>query len=207
MRSTAIRVTDPAATFRRKLSLTVAPSAQTASQPESAAETADHARRLAEVRAAADRPGFVVSDVESRIGATYTAETIRALQARHPRVHFVWIMGADNLGGFHRWRGWTDIMARIPVAVIARPGGSVRARLSRAAGRYRWARIDPREAAALPDLPPPVWTYLNAPLNPASSTALRAAQSKGGQSKKVQSRGSQRSGGPLRALMARLRGP
>jgi nicotinate-nucleotide adenylyltransferase len=63
---------------------------------------------------------MVVSDFETRVGTTWTIDTLRALKLRHPGVHFVWLMGSDNLANFHCWRGWTDIMRMMPVAVIAR---------------------------------------------------------------------------------------
>ena len=39
----------------------------------------------------------------------YTYDTVRTLIARCPGVHFVWIMGADNLRSFHRWQKWRAI--------------------------------------------------------------------------------------------------
>jgi nicotinate-nucleotide adenylyltransferase len=132
-------------------------------------------RRMAHVWQAADAPRMVVSDVERRLGTTFTADTVAALVTRHPEVKFVWLMGADNLLGFHRWRGWEDIMRLLPVAVVARPGDSLRARLGRAATRFPGARLPEHAARALVETPPPAWVYLTAPLHPVSSTALRGA--------------------------------
>ena len=71
-------------------------------------ETSPLSDRLAETKRLAGR-GDIVADSESRLQAVYTIDTVRILQARYPGVRFVWIMGADNLAGFHRWRGWTDL--------------------------------------------------------------------------------------------------
>jgi nicotinate-nucleotide adenylyltransferase len=131
-------------------------------------------KRLASAHAQARGPRMIVSDLESRIGAVYTLDTLRVLKARFPGVHFVWIMGADNLAGFHRWRGWAEIMRSVPVAVVARPGALMESRFSPAARRFAWARRSSREGALLPYLDPPAWAYFRAPLNAASSTALRA---------------------------------
>ena len=88
-------------------------------------DSAPLAERMASARAVAARtvsgPAMIVSDVESRIGTRWTIDTLRALTARHPGVRFVWLIGSDNLATFHRWRGWTDNMRTLPVAVIARP--------------------------------------------------------------------------------------
>ncbi|MBE7217018.1 MAG: nicotinate-nucleotide adenylyltransferase [Caulobacteraceae bacterium] len=137
-------------------------------------ETASLPERMASARSQARGPSMIVSDAETRLGSPYTLDTVLALKARFPRVRFVWIMGADNLGAFHRWRGWTQIMRELPVAVIARPGALLLSRTAPMARRFASARRPSREAPALADMAPPAWIYLRAPLNPASSTALRA---------------------------------
>ena len=74
---------------------------------KSRSETADLAERVAQAKALARGPGMIVSDLESRLGSAYTIDTVRALKARFPGVKFVWIMGADSLASFHRWRGFS----------------------------------------------------------------------------------------------------
>ncbi|HEX4098834.1 MAG TPA: nicotinate-nucleotide adenylyltransferase [Caulobacteraceae bacterium] len=130
-------------------------------------------RRMDSARAAARGPRMVVSDAESRLGVRYTIDTIRALKARYPGVDFVWIMGADSLKDLHRWRGWTQLMDEIPMAIIARPGSAIRSRLAPAARRYAHARAPSGAARRLAGSSPPAWTFLRAPWNYASSTALR----------------------------------
>lgn len=78
--------------------------------------------RLASARAMARRAPIRATDIEARLGTRYTIDTIRALQRRYPKRRFIWLMGADNLAQFHRWRGWRQIARSIPIAVIARPG-------------------------------------------------------------------------------------
>ena len=136
--------------------------------------SAEHAARLA-----ASGPAMIISDVETRMGTQWTIDTLRALVARHPGVRFVWLMGSDNLASFHRWRGWTDIMRLMPMAVIARPGSLLDSRTAPAAARFVGARVSSDKARLLPDLEAPAWTYLTAPLNHRSSTALRQATRKG----------------------------
>jgi nicotinate-nucleotide adenylyltransferase len=139
-------------------------------------ETADLAGRLARARALANERGMIVSDAETRIGARYTIDTVRALKARYPRVRFVWIMGADSLATFHRWRGWTQIMREVPVAVVSRPWIALRARFSPAARRFARFRRPSSQAALLPGMTPPAWVFLRGPFNFQSSTALRERQ-------------------------------
>jgi nicotinate-nucleotide adenylyltransferase len=74
--------------------------------------------RIASARGVARGPSMVVSDAEARLGSRFTIDTVRLLKARHPGVRFVWLMGGDNLASFHRWKGWTDILREVPVAVV-----------------------------------------------------------------------------------------
>ncbi|NJC40899.1 nicotinate-nucleotide adenylyltransferase [Brevundimonas alba] len=143
-----------------------------------ARDSAPLVQRMASARAAAasaaSGPAMIVSDFETRVGTQWTVDTLRALTARHPGVRFVWLMGSDNLATFHRWRGWTDIMRMMPMAVIARPGSELDSRTAPAAARFSAARVPAAKGRVLPYLEAPAWTYITAPLNPRSSTALRA---------------------------------
>ncbi|KQW86580.1 nicotinate-nucleotide adenylyltransferase [Brevundimonas sp. Root1279] len=141
-----------------------------------ARHSAPLAERMASARAVAATvgPAMIVSDVESRIGTQWTVDTLRALAERHPGVRFVWLMGSDNLASFHRWRGWTDILQMMPVAVIARPGSTLSAPTSPAARRFAGARIPTEKAKLLHGMEAPAWTWIAGPLNDRSSTALRA---------------------------------
>lgn len=136
-------------------------------------ETADLAERLAGTRQKAQGPGMIVSAAETQFGSAYTIDTIRALKARFPVVNFVWLMGADSLASFHRWRGWTQIMREVPVAVVARPCISLRSRFTPTARRFARFRRASTHAASLPTANPPAWVFLHGPLNFQSSTQLR----------------------------------
>lgn len=132
------------------------------------------AARVRSAEAQARGPSMIVSDAEARIGSRFTLDTLRVLKARYPRVRFVWIMGADNLSSFHAWRGWADILETVPVAIVARPGALLKSRFAPTAVRFAHARVPSRAARTLAERTPPSWVYLNARLNFASSTALRA---------------------------------
>jgi nicotinate-nucleotide adenylyltransferase len=133
--------------------------------------------RIAAARALARHPRINVTGLEADIGAHYTHDTMRYLLARCPGVRFVWIMGADNLRGFHRWQKWREIAAIVPIAVIDRLGPSLYATAGLAAqalGRYR---LPDSKARVLANQRPPAWIYLHGLKSPLSSTALRAARS------------------------------
>jgi len=135
-------------------------------------ETAPLAERMASVRPFTGH-GDIISDFETRIHATYTLDTLRALRARYPGVHFVWIMGGDSLVGFHRWRGWVQLMRMAPIAIVSRPGALMKARFSPATQRFARYRIDERAARTLPFRQAPAWAYIKGPLHGHSSSALR----------------------------------
>jgi nicotinate-nucleotide adenylyltransferase len=139
--------------------------------PLKSGQPAPMADRMACARAVMNHPKVRITDLEVRLGTRFTYATIKALQAIYPQVRFVWLMGADNLVQFHRWDRWRDILRAVPVAVLARPGAGVQARLSRAAqvfGRNRLARGE-----AIGTRAPPVWAFVNLPMHDASSTEIR----------------------------------
>ena len=132
------------------------------------------ADRMAAARALVDHPAIAVTDVEARLGTRYTAETLAALQAACPGVRFTWLMGADNLVQFHRWERWREIMARVPVGVLARPGLRLAAQTSVAARAFAHARLPAAESRRLGKAAPPAWCFVNVPMVDLSSTEIRA---------------------------------
>lgn len=141
--------------------------------PLKGAPAANLDRRIARARRLVRHPRVDVTGIEARLGTRYTAQTLHRLRDMYPRVRFVWLMGADNLASFHRWEDWRDIMAMVPVGVLARPGAGVSARFSPAARTFRRHRLRGRYAPALARRRPPAWCYINVPLVDLSSTEIR----------------------------------
>ncbi len=138
-----------------------------------ASQTADYDQRLDQAVAAARHPRIRVSDFEQRHHTSYTIDTLRALQRAHPNHRFVWLMGADNLAGFHHWRNWQQIMRTVPIAVIDRPGNATRALASPAAQQFARYRLNERDWSRIGNTAAPAWAFLSGPLSPLSSTAIR----------------------------------
>jgi nicotinate-nucleotide adenylyltransferase len=130
--------------------------------------------RIAAARRVARHPRIVVTGVEAEIGVRYTHDTVRYLLTHCRGVRFVWIMGADNLRGFHRWQKWRAIASDVPIAVVDRLGPSLYAVGSVAGQALSRYRIPEYEAMSLPTLRPPAWVFLHGLKSPLSSTALRA---------------------------------
>lgn len=138
------------------------------------AETGEYAARLSFTRTIASHPRFVVTDLEKQIGARTTAETLDRLQPLLKHARFVWIMGADSFANLHHWNDWLDIPTALPLAILARPGYSIRALSGTAAIRYDRERIPSSCPAELPCYIPPAWVFIPMPLQPESSTAIRS---------------------------------
>lgn len=147
--------------------------------PLKGAPTRPLADRIDAARRVASHPRIAVSGVEAEIGTAYSVDTIRWLKRHAPRVRLVWLMGADGLADFHRWRHWTRIAAMLPIAVADRPGASRPAVLSPAARRFRTRMLAERTGARLAVTPPPALVFLRGPRVNLSSTAIRAGRGKG----------------------------
>ncbi|MEQ9488824.1 MAG: nicotinate-nucleotide adenylyltransferase [Alphaproteobacteria bacterium] len=131
------------------------------------------AQRMESARAMAKHPRIDVTDIETRLGSTFTAETLALLSRRFPRHRFVWLMGADNLIQIPRWKDWNKIFTRVPIAIFARPSYDSRALFGKAATRYRASRVSQGDVPGLADRSPPAWAFLAIRRHAASATAIR----------------------------------
>ena len=137
------------------------------------AELPSLAERVRQARLVAGPARINVTGIEATLRTRYTADTLRALKRRCPGVNFVWIMGSDNLAGFHRWSEWRAIARMMPIAIIDRPGTTHSAMASPAANWLSRWRIPENRAASLPRARPPAWVFLHGKRSALSSTILR----------------------------------
>jgi nicotinate-nucleotide adenylyltransferase len=131
------------------------------------------AERMEAAHALTHHPHLRITDLEQRLKTRYTVETLHQILKRCPDAHFVWIMGADNLKNFHRWKGWRRIAQFMPIAVIDRYGATHQAPRSKAGNALARFRIREREAGRLASCQTPAWVFLHAPRLIVSSTQLR----------------------------------
>ena len=134
------------------------------------------ADRMDAAAAVAHHPRILVTGIEARWGLRFTVDVLRRLKTRCPGVHFVWLMGSDNLAGFARWRNWPAIAATVPLAVIDRPGTTLIALSGQAAARLAAARLPEHAAPALAGRRPPAWVFLHGRRSALSSTLIRQAR-------------------------------
>jgi len=85
--------------------------------------------RVRSARRMARRAPIRVTAVEQVLGTRYTVDTVRALVRKWPNRRFVWLMGADNLAQFHRWKDWRNLARTVAIAVVVS-----------AALAWRWGR-------------------------------------------------------------------
>lgn len=131
-----------------------------------------HARLGSAQRIARHAP-IRATAIETRLGTRYTADTLAEIVRRYPRDRFIWLMGADNLAQFDRWRDWRRIASTTPIAVVARPGYYSAAHRGKA---WAWLRQFVRPASHLNDWTswrPPALVLLRFNPDPASATLLR----------------------------------
>ena len=133
------------------------------------------AARLVSARRMAARAPIRATDIETRLGTRYTADTVRTLVRRFPKRRFVWLMGADNLAQFHRWRDWRGIARTLPIAVVARPGYDDDALAAPAMGWLRRFQRPARQASDWTEWSVPALVLLRFRPDPTSATRLRAA--------------------------------
>ncbi len=98
------------------------------------------AHRVAMTRhAVRGNPAFVVSTLESsRVGPSFTVDTLRAVRRAHPRARLYLLMGADSLDEFPAWHEPDAILALATLAVAARPGALAAPRARALARRVTW---------------------------------------------------------------------
>jgi nicotinate-nucleotide adenylyltransferase len=150
---------------------------------KSHSDLAPLAERLAACRAFVTHPRIKATGFEAELRNTATVATLAFLRRRYPDVHFVWIMGGDNLAGFHRWTQWRRIAGLMPFVVADRPQWRLKALASPAARALAKFRIPDGQVTALALQPPPAWAYLTLRLSPESSSEIRAGRLDGGTSR------------------------
>lgn len=140
---------------------------------KSADEMAPLPARLASARQQARRAPIRPTAIERELGTRYTVGTLEKLIRRYPKRRFIWLMGADNLAQFHRWKDWRRIAGHIVIAVIARPGYDDDALAAPAMAWLRRYVRPARQSRNWTDWRPPALVLLRFRPDPRSATRLR----------------------------------
>jgi nicotinate-nucleotide adenylyltransferase len=131
--------------------------------------------RLASAQKMARGTRIKATAIEREIDTRYTIDTLTKLVRHYPKRRFIWIMGADNMAEFARWRRWREIAKLMPIAVIARPGYNDNAVAGSAMAWFRRfvRRTDQRKHWTMWSTPALV--FLRFRPDPRSATAIRQA--------------------------------
>jgi len=121
----------------------------------------------------ADDPRIIVTDIEQKLQTRYTVDTLLKLTSTQPNNHFIWLMGADNLAQFHRWKNWQTIADTVAIAIFSRPSYSKASLTGVAAKKLAKFRIEEDQAHQLYNIKPPAWVFCSHNKNPLSSTEIR----------------------------------
>ncbi len=120
---------------------------------------------------AGSHPRLKVRSFERKLGTRYTADTINALKSELPHTNFVWLMGADSLADFDKWRNWENITETVPIAVFDRSGYALSGFRSGLAQQYARFSVTPKQ---LTRYQAPAWTFVTIPRHPGSATDIRS---------------------------------
>ena len=140
-----------------------------------AAGMAPLAVRLASAKRVAGCSAIRPTAIEEGLGTRYTVDTLKALKRRYKHHSFVWLMGADNLLQFDRWRAWREIARTVPIAIIARPGYNHAARAAPAMGWLRRFVRPAGQARRWTEWSTPALVFLRFVPDPRSATSIRQA--------------------------------
>jgi nicotinate-nucleotide adenylyltransferase len=100
------------------------PAARSPFKPGSEPAPANERLRLLRL-ALAGRPKCALDDQEIRRGGvSYTIDTVRDFQQRHPGAELFYLIGSDHVATLPQWKGADELARRVRFVVIPRPGST-----------------------------------------------------------------------------------
>jgi nicotinate-nucleotide adenylyltransferase len=128
--------------------------------------------RLNDCETISNNPRIKVTGFEATYGLRYSADTVKLIKHRHKGVRFIWLMGADNLKKFHKWKHWQQIAVTFPIGIIDRPGSTFCSLSSQFAIKFATAKISENNAASLANRSAPAWSFIHSRRSSLSSSAI-----------------------------------
>ncbi len=116
---------------------------------------------------------IIVTGLEQVLSTIYSFDTLVYLKTRYPEINFVWVMGADSMATFHKWRFWKKIVCLVPILIVNRPYSTYKALNSPMAQTFARYRVLQEGLRTLPFLSPPAWGFVFGSLSYLSSSELR----------------------------------
>lgn len=135
----------------------------------------DFQKRFDDTKKLVNQSNMLVTDVERQLNVNFSVDLIKRLKIEYPTVKFIWIMGADGLKHFHKWKDWEVIFEMLPIAIFARPGYNEFS-TTVAALKYKDSFLPSDNAVQLPYRKAPAWAFFNIPMKNISSTEIRNSE-------------------------------
>jgi len=129
--------------------------------------------RMAGAKKMATDPRIFVSDLEKKLVTSYTVDSLNKITELAPDTCFIWLMGADNLTQFSKWKDWKEIGKIVAFAIFDRPSYSSAVETSEAAVFFRDDQIPEDRAHELSTETLPAWTFIREVQNEISSSDIR----------------------------------
>jgi nicotinate-nucleotide adenylyltransferase len=63
---------------------------------------------------------LVATRQSRKVNIVYTIDLLKKIIKQYPKHQFYWIMGADNILQFHKWKDWQEIVKLVPLIVCDR---------------------------------------------------------------------------------------
>ncbi len=132
----------------------------------------DFKKRFDDTKEVVNHSDMLVTDIEIKFDVNFTVDLNKRLKIEYPTVNFIWVMGADGLKQFHKWKDWETIFEMVPIAIFARPGYNEFSKTV-AAIKYKDSFLSSDNAIQLPYHKAPAWAFFNIPMKNISSTEIR----------------------------------
>ena len=94
----------------------------TPQNPLKISSPATYEQRLKNCRKIVKNHPILIKEIEKKINSKYSFYTIEYLHQHYSNIKFYWLMGADNLINFHRWKNWRQFFNQISIVVFKRHG-------------------------------------------------------------------------------------
>ncbi|MBL6621339.1 MAG: nicotinate (nicotinamide) nucleotide adenylyltransferase [Rickettsiales bacterium] len=118
------------------------------------------------------KPYFIkVKLFEKPNEANYSVDLIRSIKAKYHSDRFIWLMGADNLVNFVKWKSYQDIIKEINIAVFPREDYLKQENILNT--DYHNYFLESEFASLLKDKHPPYWTVIKMNKIDISATKIR----------------------------------
>ena len=98
--------------------------------------------------------------IEREFNIRYTHELAECLRGAFPQTRLVFLLGADSFADFRRWKRWRSIASCFTLAVFARRGASLQARLDSTTSRVARLKHCRHASREIGESKPPRWSFV-----------------------------------------------